>query len=370
MRIINRYIIVNFLSSFSTYLTIVAFLILVNYVYQILNSLLIHKPNIDTILNLLFYLVPSVLSLTVPITFLLSIILSFSSLNEQKELQIISTMGIPSFSYTKIVVFISLVIVGILIYFNGYIVPTTYKNFKYIYFKKIISKPSLNITNNGTITLENKKIFTYKVNNNKIEKLYITNYLDKNTFQTIYAKESFLFTNKNGDIVISMKNGKITIIDFNKPDSFFNINFDKYTYIIYKSEINKIIPYNKTFREMDNKELLQEFYSSSLEKYKKLVLSEYFLRFTLSFSSLFFTILGIILGMKIKKNSKAISFLASILVILLYYFLLSLSLTIIERVDTIPLSFFHICSVMQLPNIGILIICFFISIITKLFIKL
>lgn len=356
MKIINRYITFNFLSIFSLYSLIVASLIFINYLYQILNSLLVHRPNFYTTINLLYYLVPSVLSLTIPITFLLSILICISTLNENGELLTLQTMGLSKFFYLKSLFSIALLLSGILTYFNSYVVPTTYKNFKFIYFKQILSKPFINFRDNSIINLNNKKIYTQKVEENKIYGIYIFNHIDNTTIQTIYAKEATIHTGLNGDITFYLNNGKINIINTKLPDEVLNLVFKQYRFLIYKSEISRFIPYNKTFREMDNKELLEEFNNSHIPKYKKLVLSEYFLRYTLSSSVMFFLIIGVFLGNKIKKNSKSVSFVVSILIILIYYFMLSTSLTIVERVETLPLSFEVIFAVMQLPNFILLFI--------------
>lgn len=356
MKTINKYVLKNFFSVFFIYLTVIASLIFINYLYQILQSLLLHKPDINIVVNLFLFLLPSVFSLTIPITFLLAVMLTLSTLNEHKETLIFHTIGLNKFFYTKNIYLISIIFSLIMLYFNSYIVPRTYKNFKYIYFNQIITKPFINFCDNGVINLKDKRIFTKKVKNDKIEGVYINNYVNENTFQTIYAKEARILTDRCGNLIFQLLNGKITTIDTKNPSDLLHLVFNNYRFIVHKSEIVKFIPINKTFREMDNNELLVEFKNSNIEKYKKLVLSEYFLRHTLSFSIIFFTILGIFVALKIKNNSKPLSFTFTILIITLYYFMLSLSMTIIERVDTIPLSFSVIALVMQIPNITIFII--------------
>lgn len=366
MKTINRYITSNFISTFLVYLFIVAFLIFINYLYQILNSLLLHRPNLPTIINLFTYLIPSVLSLTIPITLLLSTVMCISQLNENKELLTLHTMGLSRFFYTKNLFLVATFISAVLVYFNGYVVPDTYKNFKLIYFQQIITKPFINFQNNNVINLENKKIFTQKVEKDKIYGIYICSSSNETDLQTIYAREATVHTDTDGDIIFYMTDGKMNIINSKTPDEILNLVFKQYKFFIYKSEITKIIPYNKTFREMNNTELLKEFRKSNLPKYKKLILSEYFLRYSLSLSVIFFSFIGILLGSKIKKNAKSLSFVVSILIILIYYFMVSTSITIIERVENLPLSFISIGTIMQLPNFSLLFIYFIFIIVQKL----
>ncbi len=355
MKTINKYVLKSFFSIFFIYLTVIAVLIFINYLYQILQSLLLHKPDINIVFNLFLFLLPSVFSLTVPITFLLAVMLTLSTLNEHKEILIFHTTGLNKFFYTKNIYLVSIIFSLIMLYFNSYIVPRTYKNFKYIYFNQIITKPFVNFYDNGLINFEDKKIYTKKVKNDKIEGIYINSYIEKNTLQTIYAQEAQILTDQFGNLVFELVNGKITTLDKNNPLDLLHLVFKNYKFVMYKSEIVKFIPVNKTFREMDNKELLVEFKNSNIEKYKKLVLSEYFLRYTFSFSIIFFTILGVFIALKIKNNSKPLSFTFTILIITLYYFMLSLSMTIIERVESIQLSFGSIALVMQIPNLTLFV---------------
>ncbi|MEN3013271.1 MAG: LptF/LptG family permease [Endomicrobiia bacterium] len=365
MKTINKYITLSFFSTFLTYLFIIAFLIFLNYLYQILNTLFLHRPDLSIILNLFFHLMPSVVSLTVPITFLLSTIMCLSLLNEHRELLTLHTMGLDKTYYTKNLFLISIIIAVILMYFNAYIVPESYKNFKFIYFKQIISKPFINFQDNGVVNLENKKIFTKKVYKNNAYGIYIHNLIDGNILQTIYAKEANIRTDPQGNVILYLLEGKMNILNFQLHNEILTLSFKHYKFPVYKSEFNKFVPYNKTFREMNNKELIEEFNNSNLSKYKKLVLSEYFLRYTLSFSVIFFLFIGVLIGSIIQKNAKSLSFVASLLIILIYYFILSTSLTIIERVETLPLSFEIIGLIMNLPNFVILLICGVISIIQK-----
>lgn len=366
MKTINKYVLKSFSSVFFIYLTVIAALIFINYLYQLLQPILLHKPNVTILLNLFGFLLPSVFSLTVPITFLLAVILTLSTLNENKEILIFHTMGINKFSYTKNLYLISIILSIIMIYFNNYVVPRTYKNFKYIYFNQIITKPFITFRDNGVINFEDKRIFTKKVKDNKIEGVYINNYIDKEIFQTIYAQEAKILTDKSGNLIFQLENGKVTTFNTKAPLDLLHLVFKNYNFIVHKSEVVKFIPVNKTFREMDSNELLAEFKNSNIEKYKKLVLSEYFLRYTLSFSILVFSILGSFIALKIKNNSKPLSFTFSILIITFYYFMLSLSMTIIERVDSIPLSFNAIFLVMQIPNLATLAVYFLLTIFYKI----
>ncbi|MFN3550350.1 MAG: LptF/LptG family permease [Endomicrobiia bacterium] len=351
MKTINRYILKNFLSNFLTYFLLVSILFYLNYIYQIINPILTRKPNIFVVIKLFLFLFPNIIPLAVPTTFLVSTLLTFSTLNESKELTAIQTMGLKKFFYTKNIIFLSFLFSLILFYFNVSLIPKSYKNFKSLYFNFILSKPYIKFSDNSIFTLDNKKIFTKSVKNNELQNIFIQTFLkEENFLQTIFAKSAKVYNDINDNIIFNLYNGKITTVDTKNIKDLLHLTFEKYIFIIYNSKITKLFNETKTLREMTNKELINEYYSSKNDKHKIRILSEYFLRYSISISIVIFTLLGIVLSLKIKKSAKPLSFVFSILIIIIYYFLLSTSLSIVENIK-IPISLFLTFLILQIPNI-------------------
>jgi lipopolysaccharide export LptBFGC system permease protein LptF len=331
-----------------------------NYIYQIINPILTRKPDLIIVIKLLLFLLPSIISLALPTTFLISVLLTFSTLNETKELTILQTMGIKSFFYTKNIVFLSVLFSIILTYFNIHTVPQSYKSFKKIYLSSILSKPYIKFSENSVLTLDNKNFFVQKVKDDKLLNVFIQNTLGENLIQTTYAKSAKVHTDINDNIIFELQDGRITIVDKTNPAELTHLRFEKYIFIIYNKQMKTLITQTKTLREMTNKELLDEFENSKSKKYKCLILSEYFLRYSLSTSIIIFAILGIAISLRIKKHAKPLSFVFTAIIILIYYFSLSASLSIIDRMELKP-YFSLIGTIMQLPNIILFLIYLFLA---------
>lgn len=360
MKIVNKYILKTFFSNFLTYFFLITSLFYLNYIYQIINPILTRKPDLIVVIKLLLSLLPSIISLSLPTTFLISVLLTFSTLNETKELTILQTMGIKSFFYTKNIVFLSVLFSIILTYFNIYTVPQSHKSFKTIYFSSILSKPYIKFSENSVLTLDNKNFFVQKVKDDKLLNVFIQNTLGENLIQTTYAKSAKVHTDINDNIIFELQDGKITIVDKTSPAELTHLRFEKYIFIIYNKQMKTLITQTKTLREMTNKELLDEFENSKSKKYKCLILSEYFLRYSLSISIIIFAILGIAISLRIKKHAKPLSFVCTAIIILIYYFSLSASLSIIDRMELKP-SFSLIGTIMQLPNLILFFIYLFLA---------
>ncbi len=362
MKTINRYILKNFLSNFFIYFCLVSTLFYLNYIYQIINPILTRKPNIFVVIKLFLFLFPSIIPLALPTTFLVSTLLTFSTLNESKELTVIQTMGLKKFFYTKNVIFLSLMFSFLLFYFNTDLIPKSYKSFKSLYFNFILSKPYMKFSDNSLLKLDNKKIFIKSAKNNELQNVFIETFLkEENLIQTIFAKSAKVSNDINDNIIFELYNGKITTINTNNFKDLIHIIFEKYIFIIHNSKITKFFNETKTFREMTNKELINEYNYSKNDSYKIRILSEYFLRYSISISIVVFTLLSIVLSLKIKKSAKPLSFVYSILIIIIYYFLLSTSLSVIENIK-ITVSFILTFLILQIPNITLFAVYFILNI--------
>lgn len=355
MTIINRYILKNFFSYLFIYFVFISILFYFNYVYQIINPILTRKPEIHVVLKLFIFLFPSTIPLALPTTFLLSTLLTFSILNETKEFIIFQTMGIKRTFYNKNIILLSLLFAIVLFHFTGHIIPQSYKNFKFLYFNSILSKPFIKFSNNSILTLDNKKIFVKNAQDNKLQNVFIQNFLKENLIQTTFAKSAKVYNDTKDNIIFELYDGKITIFNKTNLSDIIHLTFQQYNLIIYNKQINKIFTETKSLREMTNKELLIEFNKSTSFKQKNSILTEYFLRYSICTSIIIFAILAIIISSQIKKGAKPLSFVFTALIILIYYFLLSTSLSIMENIN-IQLPFLFIFTILQLPNIGLLLV--------------
>ena len=361
MKIINKYIFRNFLSNFLIYFCVTTFLLLLSYLYQIINSLIIHRTDFVVVVKLFLLLIPSVFSLTVPIAILISTLLTFSVLNEMGELLTLHTMGVKKSFYMINFILFSLFLTLTMVYFNTTFVPKSYRRFRNIFINSVISKPFINFSQN-VVTVKNKKIVSQNVvqqqkNKYFLSNVYIHNLEENNIIQTIFAHSADVYTNTRGDIVFDLHNGEILMFNKFAPTELIQLVFDNYKFVVYNEQIQKFFSEPTSLRELTNNELLLEFNKTKSDRHKRYILSEYFLRYTVSISIFIFSVVGIIFGTKIKRNVKPLSFVIAIIVILFYYFVLLGCMSVIERGQFV-LTFFVALVIMQIPNILLAIVSF------------
>ncbi|MCS7151352.1 MAG: LptF/LptG family permease [Endomicrobia bacterium] len=369
MKVIEKYIFKNFIANLFIYLSILSILLLLNYVYQLIYSIVAHKTPLLYSIKLFTYLFPSVLSLTIPITILLSILITLSTMNETKELLVVETLGINRlFFFLKLFLLILILSLG-LIYFNNNVVPKSYKEFRTTYSELVTSRPSVNFSDNQTLIIQNKKIIVKKTqdlgNKMLIKNIMIyTPVEEHNSIQTIFAENAYVYNDSDDNLILDLYNG--TSITASKSDysSVTFLKFGNYKYIIYNDYMKKLISKTYSLRELTTQQLISEFIKETNNKRKTYILSEFTLRYSISLSLLSFSLLGTVLGLKIKRGAKPLSFASTIGIVTIYYFLLTTSMSFIENYSlVIDFSIAHI--IMQLPNILLVMIAFLLHLFSK-----
>src|SRR5476649_2189613 len=108
MRVITRYILKEFLANLLLGLIIFTFVLLLDHLFELADMLLNKGVGIWLTLKLLFLLLPSSLSLTLPMSTLLAALLTFGRLSENSEITALRASGLAAWSYIKMPLVVAL----------------------------------------------------------------------------------------------------------------------------------------------------------------------------------------------------------------------------------------------------------------------
>ena len=101
MKILSRYILKEFLANVVLGLVIFTFVLLLDKLFELADLLLNKGVGLWLTLKLLFLLLPSSLSLTLPMSTLLATLLTFGRLSENNEITAVRASGLAAWSYVK-----------------------------------------------------------------------------------------------------------------------------------------------------------------------------------------------------------------------------------------------------------------------------
>jgi lipopolysaccharide export system permease protein len=158
------------------------------------------------------------------------------------------------------------------------------------------------------------------------EGILITDYSLQGPSRVILAREGDISLDKSsGKMIISLTNGSIHYLEPEGEAIYQTINFGRYetelTLAGYSEKSNR----KKKYKELTFNDIKTRLRSNSLNLQEKTGLRlEWHRRFAFPFACIIFALIGSLIGMESKWSGKSSSFAMSVIVIIFYYFLLSM----------------------------------------------
>ena len=268
--IINRYIFKELISPFCISLIFLNFVFLMTEIPSIINMVINYNTGILSVLLLIIYSLPRFLEFTIPMSLMISIILTFMRLSSDNEIIALKGAGVTIYKFLIPVLIFSFLSACLTLCITVWGVP-----FGKFYFKK---KSIEIVQSNLNIVLEPQRF------NNRFDDVMIyLNSIDMNTkqFKDIFiqdnrAKEMVSISVAPKGIIISdvkenlytlrLYKGMINQVNL-KDKSVNTISFDSYDINLDLKNIGKHKKRSKKFDEMSLKELLS-FIKKDLKKIK------------------------------------------------------------------------------------------------------
>jgi lipopolysaccharide export system permease protein len=279
------------------------------------------------ILLLIAYSTPPYLTFTLPMAFLLSIIVVLGRLSSENEILVLKSSGVDLKR-----LFMPIAILGLLIMFCGLLntnllLPKSgglFRNALINVIKKGISVDDKEGVFNDTIP--GIVIYIDKVDNqNKfLSGIVISDDRDKEVKQTISAKKGFMNINPDTlDLYFALENGSLHRWE-KANDTYRTIAFDDYTFSMnLSSMISSGGELRKLWYEMDRKELKKALAAAKNYDERYDILLEMYKKITIPLSPLAFIFLTIPLGVKRRIEGRFSGTLYSLLVFIFYYILMA-----------------------------------------------
>jgi len=319
-KILDRYIVKEVVSFVALAVAALTIMLIMQTLFELMDMLINKKVAWPYIVKLLAYRLPAFLVVTFPISLLASSELAIGRLSTDGEITAMRAGGI-SLRRIMIPFLIAALAISILAFIiNDYIVPEANHISQNIIREIVLKKGPPNITRNVFFRDAENRYF------------YINRLDEKNMImQDIIVYE---MTREQFPRVITAKTGK-WVVDTWKLENGTIYNYDedgKITYemsftnmdIIVKEDLQKFFTNQRTPQEMNSKELRQQIdilQQAGVDTKNFEV--DLYMKYSIPFSGLIFVLLGVPLGLRVKKGGKATGIIISIVLVLFYYILLS-----------------------------------------------
>ena len=324
-KIINRYIFKEITSLFFIILFTLTFVLLMGNILQIMDLMVNKGISFLAIVKLIIFLLPSLFMFTIPIAFLVSILIAMGRFSADNEITALKTSGVSLMQIYYPVAFASLIAFAFTIIIGYYLVPHSYSASKRLLFDLAQQHAAIGIKEK-VFNADFKDILLYaeKIHpkGDYMENVMISDNRIKGEQNTILAKKAYLFADADlMTVMLRLEGGSIHTVssDFKK---YRKIDFKSYDINLDLSTSISSANHSKTKDEMTMNELLEKMKEPGLNK---VALREFAIevhkKFSIPLSCIFFGLLALPLGIRNHRAVKSRGFTVGIIIATSYYLL-------------------------------------------------
>lgn len=322
MRILRDYILKEFIHSFVLSLVVFTFVLLVGNIIQLADLVINKGVGIFSVIKLFFYLVPWLLSFTLPVAALTGVILTFGRFSSDGELTAMKASGISLFRISMPVLLIGVIFSFLGFFLNDQIASNASFASRRVVKEIGIRNPAAALEAGTFIRgFENYVIFIHEIRGNTLKNIRIYQPQEGKPTRTVIAERGQInsFPEKN-TIELKLYNGTSEEPSPTDPDSFYKLNFKTYFMSLDLSKLFKREKIEKKAREMTINEL-----NAEIAEARKLGIDpaplyvEIFKKVNMAVASFVLVLLGIPLGIKAHRSEKSIGFGISLILFAVYW---------------------------------------------------
>lgn len=328
--IINRYLLREISSLFLLGLVIFTLVLLMGRMLKLMEMVVANGIPLSEVLYLILLLLPSFLTLTIPMALLLAVLLTFSRLSADNEITILKASGIGLNSLLPPVIFCAVVATILTLLVTVVAIPWGNSGFK---------QHSVELGRKYAASAIQERIFRddlpgivlyldhYDEASHQMQRVMIQDSRDQANPVTIFAQSGLVEADGGGGVLrILLKNGTIHT---GKNNDYRLISFAEY---MLTAEAGKTDPVVRTELDFNIQELNAAIAASKGNAALRIKMTtELQSRFAFPFASIVFAILAVPLGVSNRRSGKGAGFTISIFLLLTYYLLLTFLRTVAEK---------------------------------------
>ena len=327
MRILRTYVLREHAVPFFVTMGGLTAVLLIGNIMRFTELVVSKGVSVFDIIRLMLYLIPYLLSYTVPMACLVAMILAFGRLSTDYELIAMRASGVPPIRLVFPLLLVGAVISVALVIVNDRLVPASHLAFRK-QLKAIGIKQPTAYLEAGTFIKDFPPylIFVYKVDGQKLDGVRIYEPQPNGPTRTIIADrgEFERMANKRG-VLLKLSNGTVDEWDPEHPGSFYKVNFTDYSMTL-RADQDDPSQIGKKLKELTFKELAAERKKLAAQGVETLPISlELHRKIAVSFAALVFVAFGLALGLRLHHHERLISY-VWILGIFISYYIMSIGM--------------------------------------------
>ena len=260
MNTLNKYLFKQSLIPFLLSVAVITMVLFLQFLIRAVDRFLGKGLDVITIFEYLYLNLAWIIALSVPMSLLISSVMTFGRMAQQNEITALKSAGVNLYNIIKpAILFGSLVGIGLCI-FNNFTLPEMNYNARLLARDIYKKKPELSIEPGYFVDMIPQYTMIVKEMDGKdFKDVKIFSKNQKSEQTTIYANQGSLSSDGNM-IKIDLINGEIHEIDLSDYDYYRKIKFKTHQIMISMDELmlNRTSESNRTDREMRVPQMIQE----------------------------------------------------------------------------------------------------------------
>jgi len=331
-RILSLYIIREIATLFLLGIAIFTLILLLGRLIKLTDLVISRGVPLSDISMMIVYLMPSFLVFTIPMAFLLAVLLAFGRLSADNEITVMKAGGISLVQLMPPVLFCGLVAALLTLAASTLGVPWGNSAFKQLSFELL--KQNVSATIREKVFWDDIPgivLYTehYDEEHHTLKGVIIHDNRDRRNPLTIFASDGLVGCTPNQlDICLVLHNGSVH--SGGKGDDYRLVSFGEYVMTVVGSGKGAVVGRNES--DMGIGELRQQIHNKATAPATRIkTQAELQSRFVFPFAALVFAVIAVPLGIQNRRSGKSAGFSISIAILLAYYILTSLLRTLAER---------------------------------------
>ena len=322
MRVLRDYLLNEFFHSFFLSVVVFTFVLLIGNIIQVANLIINKGVDLFSVLKLFLYLVPWLLSFTLPVAALTAVILTFGRLSSDGELTAMKASGIGLFKIS-----FPILMVGALFSFAAFLINDQISPNASFASRRIIKEIGIKTPTawleEGTFIrgFENYVIFIHEIKGNKLRNIRIYQPQEGKPTRTIVAESGEINSYPEKNLMeLKLYNGTSEEPSPTDAENFYKLNFKTYYMTLDLNKVFRRERIQKKAREMTIRELDAEIRRSSSQGIDAMPLYvEIYKKINMSLASFVLILIGIPLGIRAHRSEKSIGFGISLILFAIYW---------------------------------------------------
>ena len=317
---------------------------------QMADFLFNKSVDIVLILKMLIYSLPFMLTFIVPMSVLLAALIAFGKLSHDNEIMALRASGVSIMKTIRPLFLMIVLLCLFMLILSDKIASDTHYRYRRVLNTIGIENPAA-VLEEGTFIkkFKNFVIFIYEINKNKLEGIRIYQPQEGKPTRTIIASKGELISIPDQGIVkLKLIHGTSDEPDPKDPSKIYKLNFRTYDFPLNLSSIEPSKELGKKPKDMTIHELRNEINRLSAEgiRVTSPLNAEIHHKFALAFSSLAFFLIGVPLGIAVRRRQRSMHFGISLVLMTSYWVLLIGGKAIAEKglfTPWLSLQFANLC---------------------------